>query len=336
MCMKIEWKKIVYQSYEIGSVVFLIIVACLGALALYSKYSPSTPFHLYSVVSGSMQPELPVGSVIMVMKQKDYYVNDVITYFLGSQKVTHRIVYAGSYYLTKGDANSAIDPQTVTKSNVIGKVVLSAPLVGYIQESTKSFLGLLIYVLLPASLIILHESWIIVKEFQKLDFRKVTLRSTQALIFLVLLGLASSGQVLAYYSKAKGGLTIQISTANDFVSPSPTPLASPTPVASVTPLPTAIPTITPSPTPTIIPSPSGYPCPTVGVGNCGNGAGSSNNVIVEEENTTEVSQNNNSTVSTTVNVTSNTGNNSGGQSGGTVLTIEVNSTNNSNFSSTTY
>jgi signal peptidase I len=350
--MQIEWKKVLYSTYEIVSMLFLLSIAILGTFALYSKFSHSSNFKLLSVVSGSMSPEIPVGSAVLVNKQNDYFVNDVVTYKLGSNLVTHRVFYAGNYFLTKGDANESVDQKTVDKNDIIGKVVFSAPYLGYFQESTKSTSGLVGLILIPSLLIIVHESFIVIKEIRKVkfDFNFLKKNSNIAIgIMIVGLLMWSSSDVLAYFTDTDSDLSINISTAS-LASPSPSPTLSPTPTASptTTPSPTATPsasptatptiapTVTPTASPSLTPAPSGTPvptvlpsaCPTTGAVNCGNGAGSNNTVIIENNSSTIINQQNSSNSSTVITVNSQTGNNVGN---GNSSNTQIN-TGNSNIS----
>jgi len=94
---------------------------------------------VYSVMSGSMVPKFPVGSLIYV-REVDYKTlkpGDVITYRLNSTTIsTHRIVEVhtdGGYsFSTKGDANDDEDGPPVLAADIIGKPIVVIPLVGYI------------------------------------------------------------------------------------------------------------------------------------------------------------------------------------------------------------
>lgn len=93
----------------------------------------------FSVVSGSMAPIIPTGSLIYVKEVSidDVKINDVITFY-GKQGsiVTHRIQQIDKDgIVTKGDANEDIDLMKVRKSQLIGKVLFSIPLLGYLTQS---------------------------------------------------------------------------------------------------------------------------------------------------------------------------------------------------------
>ncbi len=108
----------------------LVILACLpGPLArlLGSR--------IYAVVSGSMEPAIPVGSAVYV-KPADpaqLAVGEVIAFQSGQSVITHRVVQndpAGGCILTQGDANSQPDMNPVRYREVIGRVEWHVPLLG--------------------------------------------------------------------------------------------------------------------------------------------------------------------------------------------------------------
>lgn len=100
---------------------------------------------VYGVLTGSMEPSYPTGSLIYVKRvdADDLRVNDVITFSLSSNViVTHRIVEIVAdesnpsvvSYRTKGDANNDADASLVSASNIIGRVIFSVPRLGYLAN----------------------------------------------------------------------------------------------------------------------------------------------------------------------------------------------------------
>lgn len=106
-------------------------------------------FQVFFILSGSMEPEYRVGSLIYV-KEVDYTElkpGDVITYMLSEDTVsTHRIVEvipdeedpAVLRFSTKGDANEAVDGTLVHYKNILGTPVLSIPYLGYLASYISS------------------------------------------------------------------------------------------------------------------------------------------------------------------------------------------------------
>ena len=95
-------------------------------------------FHIYTVVSGSMEPAIPVGSLLYIQEAQpeDMEKEDVIAYYGGQDStaiITHRVVENREVmgeFITKGDANAKEDKAPVPYSDFIGKVRLSIPKVG--------------------------------------------------------------------------------------------------------------------------------------------------------------------------------------------------------------
>ena len=90
-------------------------------------------FCAYVVLSGSMEPEIPTGSVVVVDgRKKEWNPGDVITYRRGNMVVTHRIVEKSEEgYCTKGDANAEEDAGIVLEKQVIGNVIVALPWLGF-------------------------------------------------------------------------------------------------------------------------------------------------------------------------------------------------------------
>lgn len=94
----------------------------------------------YIVLSGSMEPSISTGSIVLVdTTEKDYRIGDIISYKIEDQIVTHRIVkMENGVYKTKGDSNEIEDSVSLNISQIIGKVKVSIPKLGYLISHLKS------------------------------------------------------------------------------------------------------------------------------------------------------------------------------------------------------
>lgn len=132
------------------------------------------------VQSGSMEPAIMTGSIVVVYPASSYGINDVITFTSSSANVptTHRIVAlkgeGGNIFVTKGDANEEADTETTIRADILGKVVLSVPYVGYILDFARKPLGFMLLIALPALLIVIDEIEKIWKEMRRIRKPKVT------------------------------------------------------------------------------------------------------------------------------------------------------------------
>ncbi len=139
-----------------------VAIAILLAVALVGVRLVG--FQVFTVLSGSMEPNYHVGSLIYV-KSVDYTgleAGDVITFMLDEDTVaTHRIVEVVPdeedasvlRYRTKGDANATEDGSLVHYKNVIGTPVFTIPKLGYVASYIQSPPGS--YVALSAGAILL-------------------------------------------------------------------------------------------------------------------------------------------------------------------------------------
>ena len=63
-----------------------------------------------NVVSGSMEPALKKGTLVLVRKKADAEIGDIVVYQSGESIIVHRIISAeGDQVITKGDANETED-----------------------------------------------------------------------------------------------------------------------------------------------------------------------------------------------------------------------------------
>ena len=101
-----------------------------------------------AVLSGSMEPKIPVGSIVIIydVEPDELQTGDVITYNLGGGTlVTHRVVEVdvdNQSIITKGDANEVEDGAPVSFSKVVGKMKMHVPYLGYISIYIQTPLGI--------------------------------------------------------------------------------------------------------------------------------------------------------------------------------------------------
>lgn len=130
-------------------------------------------WELQVVLSGSMEPALPVGSVTFVESTApdQVEVGDMLAYRLPGdpgRQITHRVVEVareGSSlsFRTKGDANDKSDNYIVPADNVVGTVRWDVPYLGYLVERLRTPQGFLVLVGMPGLLIIAGEVWNIIR-----------------------------------------------------------------------------------------------------------------------------------------------------------------------------
>ncbi|MDZ4993088.1 signal peptidase I [Clostridium perfringens] len=129
------------SNKKIGNTIYYIVVGMLVLILINNFMSKSDSifkavgFRTYSILSGSMEPEIRTGDLAIVKSAKMNQVEpgDVITFKYEGNTVTHRIIEKNEEGLiTKGDNNNAEDTEIVKEEDLIGKVLFHIPLLGYV------------------------------------------------------------------------------------------------------------------------------------------------------------------------------------------------------------
>lgn len=148
------------KSRGITSILISILILSATAVALLSSIGAVSigGYRLIVITSGSMQPSISRGDLLLIKKSDDITVGDIITFrpLTGQiDSVTHRVVgiengLDGISYLTKGDANTTTDVVPIPNERVIGVVVREIPKVGFIALAlhNRVFVVLLVFALL--------------------------------------------------------------------------------------------------------------------------------------------------------------------------------------------
>lgn len=124
-------------------------------------------YQIKTVLSGSMEPTIKTGSIIIVKTGGDpttFEENDIIAFKAEENRiVTHRIVEVvqkngQTMYRMKGDSNKTNDMNLVLSQNVIGDYTnITIPYIGYFIEFTKSKGGSLLLFLIPGLLLFVYS-----------------------------------------------------------------------------------------------------------------------------------------------------------------------------------
>lgn len=152
---------------------FLGFILLVALFALATAFPIPGNFQIRVVQSGSMEPAIHTGSVVVIKPAGSYAVGDVITYGRTGTPTTHRIVdmklvEGSTSYKTKGDANDAADGSEVRHEEVIGKVRVSVPYAGYVIDAARKPIGFFFLIILPALIVAAEEAKTIWKEVMKM------------------------------------------------------------------------------------------------------------------------------------------------------------------------
>lgn len=148
---------------------FLIIYLGLIAAFTLTKYTEKqNGVRIAAITTNSMDPAIPVGSIIVSVPSQDYQEKDIVTFKEVSPStkaetgrlITHRIteVTKNNGYITKGDSNKYPDPGQIGKEKILGKVFVIVPRLGYFEIILKTVPGFVVFVLIPCLLLIINEA----------------------------------------------------------------------------------------------------------------------------------------------------------------------------------
>lgn len=154
-----------------GSLVNTVSLIALGIAALVALTgSVALPggYRFFSVLTGSMEPVIPPGSLVVVKRVPDVsavLVGEVVSFQQPGRPdmvITHRVsalesVGGATFLKTKGDANPAEDPWRLSYGHLVGSVVWSAPFVGSAFTALHSPWAIALLVWVPVLLLAFHE-----------------------------------------------------------------------------------------------------------------------------------------------------------------------------------
>ncbi|MFA6048022.1 MAG: signal peptidase I [Parcubacteria group bacterium] len=152
------------KAYYITQNIFVTLAIAIVLFLLAARFLPKFHYGLYIIQSGSMQPTLKTGSIVVDKKQADYQKGEIITFARSKKEIiTHRITEVTGegeniLYKTKGDANNTDDLFLARKNLVLGKVIFAVPYFGYIIAFVKTKTGLVLLIIIPALWFIVEEA----------------------------------------------------------------------------------------------------------------------------------------------------------------------------------
>lgn len=164
-----------------GAIVLFVAVA--GLLFISSVSIPGVMLDARVVLTGSMEPAIPTGSVVFTLPRSTYAEGDIVTFKRAESTletpITHRImrveVFEGStFYTTQGDANEHPDSEPVRESEVLGRVLFHIPFIGRLLELARTPWGFALLIIVPAILVIADEVRKILREVKKPDEQETT------------------------------------------------------------------------------------------------------------------------------------------------------------------
>lgn len=154
-------RRIPHRVRSVLSVVSLVVlsasVTLLVTLAALPRWSD---WHLVTVVGGSMEPTIPLGSVAVIRPTSETIaVGTVIEYRSPETGLVtlHRVVgrdERDGHLVTRGDANNVADRTPVQAGAVTGEYAFHVPYAGRAAAWLRSPTGWIVAVLIPGALMI--------------------------------------------------------------------------------------------------------------------------------------------------------------------------------------
>ncbi len=143
----------------------LILAIAVMTTAMLTYLAPHFGWRLDVVTSGSMEPELKTGSLVMTrpVSPQEVVVGDIIVFSpngvtLGETGVIHRVIgikeASPLYFKTKGDANDSPDPFMVPARNLVGRIWFKVHYAGYFIALLRTPWGFLFGLVIPGLIII--------------------------------------------------------------------------------------------------------------------------------------------------------------------------------------
>ncbi len=114
----------------------------------------------FIVLTGSMNPTINEGDIVIVKAEADIQKGDIIAFKAQNSIVTHRVVEIKKeadkdFYITKGDANSSTDIELISKEDIEGKYCFKIPILGNIILFFQKPIGAVVLFLILGTLLLL-------------------------------------------------------------------------------------------------------------------------------------------------------------------------------------
>ncbi len=127
--------------------IFCILVPVFLILPRFAGYG------MYTIISDSMSPALPIGSLIYVrdIDPEKFQKDDIACFYLNETSrvpISHRVVEndtAKQEIVTKGDRNEKEDFTSVPYVQIIGKVFFHLPVLGYVVLVLEQLWGKILF-----------------------------------------------------------------------------------------------------------------------------------------------------------------------------------------------
>lgn len=170
------------KFFKIFKVVFYLLILSAVTFLLIVLFPIKGNYQIKIVQSGSMEPSIKTGSIVVIKSRENYAVGDVVTFGKDTKEdipTTHRIVSSRAIegvivFTTKGDANKSSDIKEIREDEIHGKVLFSVPFLGYMIDFARKPIGFVILIVIPAVIVIYDEGIKIYREISRLRINKAS------------------------------------------------------------------------------------------------------------------------------------------------------------------
>ena len=104
----------------------------IAARSLFGQELPGLlGYSALAVMSGSMEPAISAGDLLIIHRKAVYQEGDVISFSDNGNYITHRLIgQTDGGFITQGDSNNVPDPEPVYAEQIVGRAVLVIPGLG--------------------------------------------------------------------------------------------------------------------------------------------------------------------------------------------------------------
>jgi len=152
----------VKHALSVAIALFLVLVVAFAAL---SFLGPMVGWQVNAVLSGSMEPAVHTGDMIITrpVAPGQVTVGEIVLFrpARGGSFVAHRVVEIMHgptlQFITKGDVNNDADPTPVSTDELAGVLFLRIPYLYYLFTLIRTPLGLLVTIGIPAATLVAFD-----------------------------------------------------------------------------------------------------------------------------------------------------------------------------------
>jgi signal peptidase len=157
----VRWPRWFVYPAKVAEYVGILLVFALLVVVVLALLAPRFGWRADTVLSGSMEPALPVGSVEVTrpVNVDDIQAGDIITFRspTNGALMSHRVVDVLNGethgFRTKGDNNEDVDPYVIPAESVVGRFAFKVDNAGRVVEYLKTPLGFILLGLIGFALI---------------------------------------------------------------------------------------------------------------------------------------------------------------------------------------